>query len=172
MIANESFLDTALLRDSVISHAKVLGYVPYSRKASRATLNFTISTLNTTSAQVTIPKGFRFLSNAIDGISYGFVTLAETTVTKSNTSFQFKNLDVYEGQLVTYSYTHDQITNPKQIFTIPDSFIDTSTISVTVQPSLTNTASEIFTLGTDASETLSTSAVFYLQENKNEKYAI
>ena len=172
MIANESFLDTALLRDSVISHAKVLGYVPYSRKASRATLNFTISTLNTTSAQVTIPKGFRFLSNAIDGISYGFVTLAETTVTKSNTSFQFKNLDVYEGQLVTYSYTHDQITNPKQIFTIPDSFIDTSTISVTVQPSATNTASEIFTLGTDASETLSTSAVFYLQENKNEKYAI
>jgi hypothetical protein len=172
MIANESFLDTALLRDSVISHAKVLGYVPYSRKASRATLNFTISTLNTTSAQVTIPKGFRFLSNAIDGISYGFVTLAETTVTKSNTSFEFKNLDVYEGQLVTYSYTHDQITNPKQIFTIPDSFIDTSTISVTVQPSVTNTASEIFTLGTDASETLSTSAVFYLQENKNEKYAI
>ena len=42
MVANEAFLDTALLRDSVISHAKVLGYVPYSRKSPRATLNFTV----------------------------------------------------------------------------------------------------------------------------------
>ena len=92
MIANESFLDTALLRDSVISHAKVLGYLPYSRKAPRANINFTVSTSSTTPATVTIPKGFRFLSNEIDGISYGFVTLNETIVTKSNTSFYFLNL--------------------------------------------------------------------------------
>ena len=83
MVANESFLDTALLRDSVISHAKLLGYVPYSRKAPRANINFTVSSSSNTSATVTIPKGFRFLSNQIDGVSYGFVTLAETTVTKS-----------------------------------------------------------------------------------------
>lgn len=172
MIANESFLDTALLRDSVISHAKVLGYVPYSRKAPRANINFTASSTSDTPATVTIPKGFRFLSNEIDGVSYGFVTLSETTVTKSNTSFNFLNLPIYEGQLVTYTYTHSQQTNPKQIFTIQDDGVDTSTITVTVQASSTNTASEVYTLATNATEATTTSPVFYLQENKGQKYDI
>ena len=172
MIANESFLDTALLRDSVISHAKVLGYVPYSRKAPRANMNFTVASSSTTPATVTIPKGFRFLSNEIDGVSYGFVTLSETTVTKSNTSFYFLNLPIHEGQLVTYSYTHNQATNSKQIFTIQDDGVDTSTITVSVQSSSTNTSTEIFTLATNASEATTTSPVFYLQENKSERYDI
>jgi hypothetical protein len=172
MIANESFLDTALLRDSVISHAKVLGYVPYSRKAPRANINFTVTTSSTTPATVTIPKGFRFLSNEIDGVSYGFVTLSETVVTKSNTNFNFLNLPIYEGQLVNYSYIHNQATNPKQVFTVQDDGVDTSTITVSVQASPTNTSSEIFTLATNTTESTTTSPVFYLQENKGEKYDI
>ena len=133
MVANEAFLDTALLRDSVISHAKVLGYVPYSRKSPRATLNFTVITNNETPATLTIPKGFSFLSNEIDGVSYNFVTLEETKVTKSNTNFSFLELPIHEGQLVTYTYTYDELTNPKQVFSIPDSGVDTTTISLTVQ---------------------------------------
>jgi hypothetical protein len=172
MVANESFLDTALLRDSVISHAKVLGYVPYSRKAPRATLNFTVATSSNTPATITIPKGFSFLSNEIDGISYNFVTLQETSVTKSNTDFSFLELPIYEGQLVTYNYTYDQSTNPKQIFSIPDSGVDTSTISLTIQSSSTNTAIETFSLATDSSNVTTTSPVFYLQENRGEKYDI
>lgn len=172
MIANEAFLDTALLRDSVISHAKVLGYVPYSRKAPRANINFTVSSTSNTVATITIPKGYRFLSNQIDGVSYGFVTLSETTVTKSNTSFNFQNLPIYEGQLSSYSYVHSQATNPKQVFSIPDDSVDTSTITVSVQPSPTNTASELFTLATNASEWTTSSPVFYLQENKSGIYDI
>ena len=172
MIANESFLDTALLRDSVISHAKVLGYVPYSRKAPQANINFTVSSTTDTPATVTIPKGFRFLSNEIDGISYGFVTLGETIVTKSNTSFNFLNLPIHEGQLVTYSYTHNQATNPKQVFSVPDDGVDTSTITISVQVSSSNTASEIYTLATEASEATTTSPVFYLQENKDQRFDI
>ena len=172
MVANESFLDTALLRDSVISHAKVLGYVPYSRKAPQANINFTVSSTTDTPATVTIPKGFRFLSNEIDGISYGFVTLGETIVTKSNTSFNFLNLPIHEGQLVTYSYTHNQATNPKQVFSVPDDGVDTSTITISVQVSSSNTASEIYTLATEASEATTTSPVFYLQENKDQRFDI
>jgi hypothetical protein len=170
MIANEAFLDTALLRDSVVSHAKVLGYVPYSRKAPQANINFTVASTSNTSATVTIPKGFRFLSNEIDGISYGFVTLGETIVTKSNTSFNFLNLPIYEGQLVTYSYSYDKATNPKQIFAVPDEGVDISTITVSVRPSSTSTESEVFTLASDATEATTTSPVFYLQENKSQKY--
>lgn len=172
MVANESFLDTALLRDSVISHAKVLGYVPYSRKAPRATINFTANSSTNTAATLTIPKGFSLLSDEIDGISYNFVTLAEATVTKSNTQFSFLELPIYEGQLVTYNYTHDQATNPKQIFSVPDSGVDTTTISVTVQASSTNTSIQTFTLATDSSNVTTTSPVFYLQENRGEKYDI
>lgn len=172
MVANEAFMDTALLRDSVVSHAKTLGYVPYSRKASRATINFTANSTSNTVSSVTIPKGFRFLSNDIDGVSYSFVTLSETTVTKSNTSFSFINLPIYEGQLVTYSYNHNQATNPKQIFTLPDVGVDTTTISVTVQPSSTNTDISVYTLAADVSNTSTQSQVFYLQEGKKEQYEI
>jgi hypothetical protein len=172
MIANEAFLDTALLRDSVISHAKTLGYVPYSRKAPVATINFTANTNSNTAATLTIPKGFRFLSSEIDGVSYGFVTLEEAIATKANNNFSFISLPIYEGQLVTYTYTYDQATNPKQIFSIPDEGVDTTTVTVSVQPTSTNTSVEVFTLASDASETVSTSPVFYLQEGKSKKYDI
>jgi hypothetical protein len=68
MVANEAFLDTALLRDSVVSHAKTLGYTPYSATSAVATLDFTIQSGNSTPAKLTIPRGFPFLSNQIDGI--------------------------------------------------------------------------------------------------------
>ena len=170
MVANESFLDTALLRDSVISHAKVLGYTPYSNKAPVATINFTANSTSNASATLTLPKGYRFLSNEIDGVSYGFVTLAETVVTKSNTSFSFQNLEISEGQYVTYNYSYNQATNPKQVFTLPDTGIDISTITVTVQPSTSNTEVKVYTYAPDAGETLTTSQVFFLQEGKGQKY--
>jgi hypothetical protein len=172
MVANEAFMDTALLRDSVISHAKVLGYVPYSRKAPRATINFTVNTATNVASTLTVPKGFSFLSNEIDGVSYNFVTLEEVRVTKSNTDFSFLNLPIYEGQLVTYNFTHDQTTNPKQIFSLPDTNVDTSTLFVSVRNSISNTDSEIYTLAEDASVTTTNSNVFYLQENRGERYVI
>jgi hypothetical protein len=172
MVANESFLDTALLRDSVVSQAKTLGYVPYSRKAPRATVNFTVNTSSSTASTLSIPKGFRFLSNQIDGVSYGFVTLSETTVQKANSDFTFLNLPIHEGQLVSYFFTHDELANPKQIFTLPDTDIDTSTVTVTVQPNSSNTEISVYSLATDASNTQTTSEVFYLQEGKNRQYQI
>ena len=85
MVANESFLDTALLRDSVVSHAKTLGYVPYSARSPVAIIDFTIESNNTTAGTCTLPQGFSFLSSQIDSKAYNFVVLQDTTVTKSNT---------------------------------------------------------------------------------------
>jgi hypothetical protein len=172
MIANEAFLDTALLRDSVISQAKTLGYIPYSRKAPRALINFTVNTASNVASTMTIPKGFRFLSEQIDGVSYGFVTLEELKVTKANNDFSFFNIPIHEGQLVTYSYVHDQASNPKQVFVLPDAEVDTTTISVTVQPSVSNTEIEIYNLADDSSNTSTQSKVFYLQEDKAQRYSI
>jgi len=172
MVANESFMDTALLRDSVISHAKVLGYLPYSRKSPRALINFTVNTATSTASTITIPRGFRFLSEDIDGVSYGFVTLEELKVTKANTDFSFFDLPIYEGQLVSYTYVHSEAANPKQIFTLPDKDVDTSTIQVTVQPLVTSSETSVYTLATDSSNTSTQSEVFYLQEGKNQQYDI
>jgi hypothetical protein len=172
MVANESFMDTALLRDSVVSHAKSLGYTPYSTKAPVAQINFTVTTTSTTPATLTLPAGYSFLSNQIDGKSYNFVVLEDTTVTKSNTNFYFENLEIYEGQLVTYTFVHNQSTNPKQVFTLKDSNIDTTTIKVQVSPSTSNTSLTSYSKVTDILDVTYDSNAFYLQESKSGKFQI
>jgi len=172
MVANESFMDTALLRDSVVSHAKSLNYVPYSMRAPIASINFLVNSTTSTSSTLTISSGYSFLSNKIDGKSYNFVVLEDTTVTKANSSFYFENLDIHEGQLITYSFTHNQAANPKQIFTLPDNNIDTTTIKVTVSPSSVSTVATVYNLVTDILDVDSASEVYYLQESKNGQYQI
>lgn len=172
MVANESFLDTALLRDSVVSHAKTLGYVPHSMKAPIATINFLVSSSSSTDGTLTIPAGYSFLSNQIDSKVYNFVVLEDTTVTKANSSYYFENLDIYEGQLITYSFNYNQSTNPKQIFTLPDNNIDTTTIKVGVSPSSTTTEIAVYNLVTDILDVTTDSQVYYLQESKNGQYQI
>ena len=172
MVANESFLDTAILRDSVISHAKTLGYTPHSTRASVAIINFTANSATSTSGTLTLPAGFGFLSNQIDSKPYNFVVLEDTTVTKSNSTYYFENLEIYEGQLTTYRFTHNSASNPKQVFTLPDANIDTTTIKVQVAPSSGNTQLTVYNLVSDILDVVVTSEVYYLQENKSGKYQV
>ena len=172
MVANEAFLDTALLRDSVVSHAKTLGYIPFSVTAPRAIVNVTVDSGTTTPETLTIPKGFTFSSNLIDSLSYNFVVLEETTVTKSNTSFFFENLDIYEGSLVSYVFNYTENSNPKSVFVLPDNNIDTKTISVSVSPNVGNTSTQVYNQVTDILDITSTSNVYFLQESKNGNYEI
>jgi hypothetical protein len=172
MVANEAFLDTALLRESVVSHAKTLGYVPYSRKAPVARINFTALSDNDTPSTLTIPAGYSFLSNQIDNTVYNFVVLKDTIATKANSRFFFENLDIHEGRLITYKFIHDQSTNPKQLFSLPDENIDTSTITVSVSPSSSNTEVAVFEKVTDVLDVESDSRIFFLQETRTGKYEI
>ena len=172
MVANESFLDTALLRDSVVSHAKTLGYVPYSKTAPTAIVNVTVDSGTTTVNTVTIPKGFVFLSNTVDNQNYNFNVMADTTVTKSGTNYFFENLEIKEGQFVAYSFTQDESANPKAIFEIPDADIDTSTITVSVRPSSSNSQITIYNKVTDVLDVTNASEVYFLQEARGGKYKI
>jgi len=172
MVANEAFLDTALLRDSVVSHAKNFGYLPYSRKSPIATINFLANSSTSTSSTLTLPAGYSFLSNQIDGKSYNFVVLNDTTITKANSQFFFDGLEISEGQLITYNFTQDNGSNPKQLFTLPDSNIDTTTLKVVVSPSSTNTQITTHTQVTDVVDVTANSTVFFLQEARNGNYEI
>ena len=172
MVANEAFMDTALLRDSVVSHAKTLNYVPFSYSAPKAIINLTVTSLNNTPGTLTLPKGFTFSSNLIDNISYNFVTLEDATVTKSNTAYFFENLEIYEGRLVDYVYTFNKNSNPKSIFTLPDSNIDTNTLFVTVADVSGNSATQVYNQVTEILDVDSTSLVYFLQESKKGNYEI
>jgi hypothetical protein len=172
MVANEAFLDTALLRDSVVSHAKTLGYIPFSVTAPRAIVNVTVDSGTTTPETLTIPKGFTFSSNLIDSLSYNFVVLEESTVTKSNTSFFFEDLEIYEGSLVSYVFNYTENSNPKSVFVLPDNNIDTKTISVSVSPNVGNTSTQVYNQVTDILDITSTSEAYFLQESKNGNYEI
>jgi hypothetical protein len=172
MVANESFLDSSAIRDSVVSHAKSLSYTPYSRTASKAILNFEVVSVNNTPDILQLPRGTIFSSSLVDNISYNFTLIEDVTASKANTSFLFENLEIYEGEIVNYNYVHSEQTNPKSLFVIPDSSIDTRTLKVTVINSSSNTEQEIYSLATDVVEVGPNDAVYFLQEGRNGKYEI
>ena len=173
MVANESFLDTATIRSSVVSHAKSLGYVPFSRSAAVANVTVTISTsLGDPTQSLTIPEGFIFGSNIIDNISYNFNVLDSVTASRIGNEFVFENLNIYEGQLVNRSFDYSSATNTKSIFTLPEENIDTKFLKVFVQRSSSNSSIETYTLATDIFDIDGTSPVFFLQEGKDSKYDI
>ena len=172
MVANESFLDTALLRNSVVSHAKKLGYTPRSTRTSRAIVNVIVDTGNSTTGTLTLPRGYFFLSNEIDGRTFKFTTLQDYTTNKIGTTFTFNNVEIFEGQINRYSYTHSDLSNPKQLFDLPDQTIDTNTLRVSVRPSVSNTDISVYNLSTDVITSVGDEEVYYLQEGINGKYQV
>lgn len=172
MVANEAFLDTALLRDSVISHAKKLGYTPYSSTSPKAICNITVASSGTSPEKLTMPRGFSFTGNPIDNSVYSFIVLDDVTVTKSNSNYYFENLEIYEGKFVSYEFTHDESSNPKQIFVLPDPNLDTRTIKVTSRPSNSNTQISIYSKVVDILDINSQSEVYFLEESRGGKYQI
>ncbi len=172
MVANESFLDTALLRDSVVSHAKTLGYRPTSKKAAVARINLLVDAASSEENSLTITRGTTFLSNQIDGKTYTFVVLNDVTVAKAADSFYFEELLIYEGQLNQIQYTYNSINNPKSIFLLPDANIDITSLKVSVFPSEQSTTQTVYELVDDLTNVLSDSEVYFLQEEKSGRYQI
>ena len=175
MIANEMFLDTALLRDSVVSHAKMLGYTPVSSIAPRATINLQITRpAGNTQVSLTLPRFTRLQSTPLNGVSYTFVNTQAKTVNYDPTCnrFCFDDLYIYQGQPLTYTFVYNATNNPTQSFELPDDGIDTSTLEILVQESATSLKTERFTLATDATNVTSNSSVYFIDETRNGKYKI
>lgn len=170
MVANEMFLDSAVQRNSVVSHAKMLNYIPHSAAAPKATIDLRVNQVTT--ASLTIPKFTRFLSESVDGTNYTFVTTDSKTGIASANTVTFTGLEIAQGIPTSYAFTVNTSTNPKLVFAIPDSDIDTSTLTVSVQESSTNVTSEIYNLATDYIKLAPTSQVYFLQEGRDGKYEL
>ena len=135
---NESFLTTAALRSSVVSHSESLGYTPRSKTAAVAYLNLRlVNTLNGRSATVTLPSYTKFTSS-VDGVSYNFQTIAPYTATDDGsgnyvfaTSVGSASIPVYEGRQSTKTFLVGETTE-EQIYVIPDENLDTATLDIKV----------------------------------------
>jgi hypothetical protein len=159
MLANEMFLDSASLRSSIVSHAKTLGYEVTSARAPNATINVSLTTSSSTK---TMPAGTAFTST-IDDVSYQFVTIADITSTNNGGVVSFDSTQIYEGTYVTTKYLVDT-SDIEQRYILGDSRADTSTLTVKVQNSASDSTTTTYTKATDITQLSSTSTVYYLQE--------
>ena len=173
MVGNEMFMDTAQLRQSIISHAKHINYVPHSMKGAEAVVNVKITPEgleDQVTGTMTLPKYTRFISEPVDGTSYIFSTVNANTTQKSAGSFTFSNVVVRQGEVVTQQFA----VNGQRRFNIPSANVDTDTISITVRESASNSAVSVYQEANDITEITSTSPVYFIEENSDAdgKYTI
>ena len=167
-VANEMFMDTAQLRSSVASLAKLVGYTPNSARAPIADLKLVIN--DATGSTVTIPAGTKF-SSSIDGLTYTFVTVGDHVVQPVDGVYTAQSLNVYEGTYVSYNYTFDS-TDIDQRFLIPSDRADSTTIKVAVTNSASDATTATYTKATSITELDGTSKVFFLQEAEDGQYEV
>src|SRR6056300_1634297 len=167
-VANEMFLDTAQLRSSVSSLAKLVGYTPNSARAPIADLKITVN--DGSGSSITMPAGTKFTSS-IDGTSYSFVNIDDVVITPVDGVYSAQSVNIYEGTYTSFTYTKDS-TDIDQRFLIPTDRVDTTILKVVVQNSLADTTTNTYTKATSITELDNTSKVYFLQEAENGQYEI
>jgi hypothetical protein len=174
MITNEVFIDSATLRENVVSLARNIGYVPRSRKAATASVSFFVdcSGVIPTPATLTLKKGpIASSEGAFGGQSFIFSILEDITVPVNDGIAYFDDIIISEGTLLTSNFTYSG-RNPNQKFILPNSGIDTALLSVTVKGNQQSTTSTKYTTQDSLLDVKSDSKVYFLQEIENERYEI
>jgi hypothetical protein len=172
MVVNEVFLDSATLRENVVSLARNIGYVPRSRKAAVSKITFTVDLTAYQNQNTTVVRTLKLSAGqvalgAVSNGNYIFSIPDDTTVPVTNSIATFENLDIYEGVYLTNTFTVDS-SQTNQKFILPNTNIDTSTIRVKV----TNQTTEIYTTYDNILNATSDTRFFLVQEIENEKYQI
>jgi len=167
MVANEMFLDSASLRSSIVSHAKMLGYEVSSPRAPKSIINISLSTGRTTA---TMSAGTAF-TTTVNGTSYQFVTVADVTGSSTGNAIPFDSTEIYEGTYVTTKYLVDS-SDVDQKFILTDNRADTTTLTVKVQTSSSDTTTTTYTKATDISQLSRSSTVYFLQEIETGRFEV
>jgi hypothetical protein len=175
MVANEVFIDSATLRENVVSLARNIGYVPRSRKAARATISFFVDTTNLTTAppaSITLHKGIvATTSGAFGNQSLIFSILEDITVPVFNNIASFDEVEIHQGSLLSSNFTYSA-RNVNQRFVLPNSGVDTELISVSVKTNENSTNSVKYSLQDSLFTVKSDSNVYYIQEIEDERYEL
>ncbi len=168
MLANEMYLDSADLRASVVSLAKQVGYTPKSSVSPIANIDVVVN--GATASSLTMVRGTKFTST-VNGTSYSFVNNADVSIIPANGVYTFSSLDIYEGVYLNYKYTAS-IADIDQRFIIPNDSVDTSTLTVKVQNSSSDSITNTYQLVDGITGLDSTSKVYFLQEVENGRYEV
>ena len=168
MATNELYLDSADIRNNIVSLAKMLGYTPSSPRAPKASINLVVN--NGTGTSITMAKGTVFNSSVSDS-TYQYITNEDITTTPANGVYTFSDVTLYEGTLVKFKYTVDE-TDVDQRFIIPSANADTSTLKITVQNSATDTTSNTYSLSSGYSGVKADSKVYFIQEGSDGKFQV
>lgn len=167
---NETFLDSAQIRGNVVSHAKLLGYVPRSLASSRAVINVVVTPGAAVANQATILRGTRF-STVVDQVRYYFVALESHVEPINEGKYTFTNIPVRQGTLKRMIYRVDTSLG-NQKFEIPDANIDTSTMRVRLKANTESDSYSIYTQFTSLVNINENSQIYYLQETPQGLYEI
>lgn len=176
---NEAYLTTAQLRSSVVSIAETMGYVPSSVTSSQGVVNISINLAGVSGrpSSIQIDSGSTFTSS-VDGTSYTFQNLQTLTATDNGSGlYEFANLSGEEDIVLT-----EGVEKTKQfivgsdsenvVYVIPDTAMDTSTVSIKVYQSLSSSVFDEYTDVLDATSVTSESKVYFLKEAPNGEYEL
>ena len=169
LAVNESFLDSASKRNSVVSLAKALGYVPSSARGAVATITLIVSNTTTNQDILNLPKYTQF-STTVDGQNYIFYTTQDHVASRNtnNNTYTFPEINIKEGFPLTFKY--QVIKDQKYI--LPNADVDLSTLTVRVQETATSSLFETWNRNEDLLNIDSESKVFFVKEIENEFYEL
>ena len=173
MVTNEVFIDSATIRENVVSLARNIGYVPRSRKAARAKISFFVDTSDYTNApsSLILKAGVVATTDPFGSQSYSFSIPDDITVPVVNNIAEFNDIVVYEGARVSQNFTVDSFT-PNQRYILDNGGIDTSLINVTVRSNSGANDEVNYYLSDSLFDLNSQSKVFFIQEVENEEYEL
>ena len=168
MVVNESFLDSATLRENVVSLAGNIGYVPRSRVASTAQISFNVTT-STDIPTLTLKAGIVCVGSTND-TTYTFAVPEDVTANVVDGTASFNNLDVYQGIFLTKQFQYDGSLD--QRFVLNNSFIDTSTLKVYIKKTEQDGLGIEYFLSENIFDVDKNSRIFFINEVQDEKYEL
>tara|TARA_B100001059_G_scaffold186839_1_gene188828 strand:+ start:2059 stop:4155 length:2097 start_codon:yes stop_codon:yes gene_type:complete len=173
MVSNEVFIDSATLRENVVSLARNIGYIPRPRGAAKANVSFAVDMTGTTTVSVTLKAGIvAVTSNSFSGQGFTFSIPKDITVAvNANKLAIFDSIIIYEGTYITQSFNvSSRVPNQKYILT--NAGIDSNLIEVNVRDSSQSNISRNFTQSDSLFDLDGSSPVYFIQEVDNERYEL
>ena len=174
MVTNEVFIDSATLRENVVSLARNIGYTPRSKTAARATVSFSVDLTSVipVPSSLTLKKGpIATTTSSFGNSSFVFSILEDITVPVYNGVARFNNISIYEGSLLSKNFTFSS-SDPNQKFILPNSGIDNTLMTVTVKNNQFSTTGTKYSSQNSLFDVNKDSLVYFLQEISDERYQI
>jgi len=180
MISNEVFIDSATLRENVVALARNVGYIPRSKKSSRADISFfvDISSVSPTPANLTLKAGpVVTTGGTFNNQSFVFGIPEDKTVSVIDGVATFNDIEVYEGSYLSQSYVYST-RNPFQKFILPNIGIDLDSLVVSVRPSVDSSVTAKYTRQDELFDSVTKSTItensniYFIQEVESEQYEV